>query len=91
MRERDFLLLLNQARMMIGGEYAAGYERGLRRRFFAEREGSQAEHCLWMSLGLGFDYRTELGRGYRDGYAGRPPSATGCNASPSRQGNLQQL
>lgn len=74
MTERDYLLLLNQARVMIGGEYAAGYERGLRRRYLAGSGGREAEHQLWMSLGTGDDYRTELGRGYRDGFAGKPPA-----------------
>jgi hypothetical protein len=75
MTEREYLLWLNQAKVMIGGDYAAGYERGLQRLYQASRAFRDAEHQLWMSLGIGDDYRTELGRGYRDGYAGRPPAA----------------
>jgi hypothetical protein len=55
----------------IGGEYAAGYCRGLRR-YHDECYGTDMEHAAWMTLAQ--DLRAdERGQGYLDGIAGRPP------------------
>lgn len=72
MDEREFMRLLNRARLL-GGDYAAGYQRGLRRHYHGERYGTDEEHEKFMRLGLDGDYREELGRGYRDGFAGKAP------------------
>ncbi|OXS14893.1 hypothetical protein CGX12_11780 [Zobellella denitrificans] len=54
----------------IGGDYAAGYQRGLRRHFHGEKFGTEAEHQQWLALD---GHRQELGDGYRDGVEGGPP------------------
>ena len=54
----------------IGGDYAAGYQRGLRRHYHGEQFGTEAEHQQWLGLD---GHRQELGDGYRDGVEGRPP------------------
>lgn len=72
MDEREFKSLSNRARLLVG-DYASGYQRGLRRHYHGERFGSDEEHKKFMRCGLDDDYREELGRGYRDGFAGKPP------------------
>ena len=57
----------------IGGDYALGYQRGLKRRFHGETFSTEDLHLKWMKIGIDDDYRPELGIGYRDGFAGRPP------------------
>lgn len=54
----------------IGGDYQAGYQRGLRRHYHGEQFGTEAEHQQWLSLD---GHRQDLGDGYRDGFEGRPP------------------
>lgn len=58
----------------LSGDYAAGYQRGLRRLHHGESFGTDAEHAQWMSLGQNGDHREELGRGYRDGFSGAEPT-----------------
>ena len=72
MNEREFKSLMNRARLL-GGDYAAGYQRGLRRHYHGEAFGSAEEHEKFMGFGLNGDYREEMGRGYRDGFAGKAP------------------
>jgi hypothetical protein len=70
--EDDFRSLATRARLL-GGDYGAGYLRGLRRRRHGEQFGTDEEHAKWISLGLDGDPREDLGRGYRDGFEGREP------------------
>lgn len=84
MTSAEFARLLSDAKL-VGGDYYAGYQRGLRRRFHGEAFGSAAEHEKWMRIGLVdglgmsskqavYEHsRAELGRGYRDGFEGRAP------------------
>jgi len=72
MDEQTFRSYMGRAQI-IGGEYATGYQRGLRRHYHGERFGTDAEHEQWMALGVGDDNRLDRGRGYRDGFAGREP------------------
>jgi hypothetical protein len=59
----------------VGGDYAAGYRRGLRRLYHGERFGTEEEHARYMALLGDPDLsRSEIGRGYRDGLAGRRPN-----------------
>ena len=51
-------------------DYFHGYQRGLRRLYHGARFGTAEEHARWSALGTGDDPRVELGRGYRDGFAG---------------------
>lgn len=67
-----FQALARRAKLL-GGDYGAGYQRGLRRAHHGEAFGTADEHALWSRLGLDGDIRTELGRGYRDGLAGADP------------------
>ena len=53
-----------------GGDFAAGYQRGLRRLYHGEIFGTTEEHEKYMSLGANGDHRTELGDGYRAGFSG---------------------
>ncbi len=63
-----FKMLMAAARTLPPGDYARGVVRGLRRAHHGERFGTEDEHQAWLS----FDgHRAELGRGYRDGLAGR--------------------
>jgi hypothetical protein len=50
--------------------FAEGYRRGLRRHFYGERFGTAEAHASRMEHGKNGDYRTELGDGYRSGFAG---------------------
>ena len=54
----------------LGGDYGAGYRRGIRRHYHGEQFGTDDEHEQWLGLK---DYQQELGDGYRDGFAGKPP------------------
>jgi len=63
-----------------------GYLRGLRRHYHGENFCTPDEHALWMSLVLDGDpRRVDLGRGYRDGVAGREPALLILN-DPSQIG-----
>lgn len=72
MNEREFKSLMSRARVL-GGDYAAGYQRGLRRHYLGERFGTDDEHEQFMRMGADGDYREEMGRGYRDGFEGKAP------------------
>lgn len=72
MERARFESLMRRARLL-SSDYGAGYQRGLRRHFHGERFGTAEEHEQWSRLGLDGDHRTELGRGYRDGFAGGEP------------------
>lgn len=54
----------------IGGDYAAGYQRGLRRHHHGDNFGTLAEHEMWLAMS---GHRQEQGDGYRDGCAGAAP------------------
>jgi hypothetical protein len=73
MDEREFkrLALLVET---VRGDYSEGYSRGLRRRYHGERFGTAEQHEIYMRLGLnGDEHRADLGRGYRDAFAGKLP------------------
>lgn len=72
MNEIEFRRLMRRVRLL-GGDYAAGYQRGLRRCYHGERFGTEKEHETFMRLGLDGDYLDEMGRGYRDGFTGKFP------------------
>lgn len=63
MNESEFKNLMRRAQQD-GGDYASGYQRGLRRHYHGESFGSPEEHFKWSSLGLNGDHRDERGRGY---------------------------
>lgn len=69
MQESQFKSFMAAAKA-IAGEYADGYRRGIRRHYYGHQFGSPAEHEQWMNLS---GSRQELGDGYRDGFAGKPP------------------
>ncbi len=69
MNQKKFETLMAAAES-VGGDYAKGYQRGLRRHHHGESFGTKEEHKQWLSLS---DHRQELGDGYRDGFAGKPP------------------
>lgn len=71
MTEQQFASLMRQARLLTS-DYGTGYQRGLRRHYHGERFGSPEEHARWMRF-ADEPSRAELGRGYRDGFAGQPP------------------
>lgn len=58
----------------LSSDYGVGYQRGLHRLHFGEGYGEPGQHEKWMALGLAGDSREELGRGYRDGFAGEEPN-----------------
>jgi hypothetical protein len=71
MNEEEFITLQNRAKLLPDGDYQTGYRRGIRRKYHGESFGTPDEHAEWMTFGCNGDMkRTELGRGYRDGYAG---------------------
>ena len=69
MQESQFKSFMAAAKA-IAGEYADGYRRGIRRHYHGHQFGSPAEHEQWVNLS---GSRQELGDGYRDGFAGKPP------------------
>lgn len=78
MNSQKFKTYMAAARAM-SGDYAAGYQRGLRRCYHGENFGttdSNLTHDQWMAMD---GHRQELGDGYRDGFAGRPPRRTHGN------------
>ncbi len=92
MEIREFKNYLSRARI-IGGDYAAGYQRGLRRHHYGEKYGEPEQHETWMRLGLDGDARTGEGAGYRDGLAGKPPRGLGpgrpmMESEPQKRRNI---
>ena len=65
---------------LIGGDYQNGYRLGLRRYYHGERFGTSEEHekCLNLS-----GYCQQMGDGYRDGFAGKPPKGMHGNLGNS--------
>lgn len=78
MTDRQFSTYMAAAHLL-GGDYSTGYQRGLRRYHHGAGFGTLAEHLAWSSLGQDDDQRTEMGDGYRDGVAGKPPRGTHHN------------
>jgi hypothetical protein len=74
MDEGTFKDRMHQARL-IGGDYASGYQRGLRRLYHGEQFGTPQEHEILAAPATPDDdaTRTEIKRGYRDGLEGRAP------------------
>ena len=74
----------------IGGDYASGYLRGVRRWYYGESFGTAEEHERMMTLDAqGDPSREAIARGYRDGYAGARPSCCrepGCGREPHAKG-----
>lgn len=81
MTEEQFKSLMRRAEELASGEYLAGYQRGLRRRYYGATFSTAAEHQQWLALD---NDRAELRRGYRDGFAAVPVegAATGCERVP---------
>jgi hypothetical protein len=48
-------------------DYWMGYMRGLRRKYYGDKFGTDEEHQKWLSL-INDEYRKDLGYGYRDGF-----------------------
>ncbi len=69
MQESKFKSFMAAAQAL-GSEYGEGYRRGVRRHYHGEQFGTDTEHEQWMKLK---DHQQELGDGYRDGVAGKPP------------------
>jgi len=74
MNRREFETRLSAARHLCpSAAYRRGYERGLRRLYHGQDFGTQEEHDKFLSLVGDVDPdRAETGRGYADGFAGRP-------------------
>ena len=72
MDEGKFKALLGRARIL-SSDYGAGYQTGLRRHYHGKQFGNPQELAALAKAGLNGDPRVELGRGYRDGLAGREP------------------
>lgn len=73
MDEGTFKALMGRARIL-SSDYGAGYQTGLRRHYHGKTFGNQQELVALAKAGLNGDPRVELGRGYRDGLAGREPA-----------------
>lgn len=76
MNDQKFKAYMEAARTL-GGDYSAGYQRGLRRHHHGENFGTAAEHERWLAMD---GHRQEQGDGYRDGFAGLPPRGMHGNA-----------
>lgn len=68
--EKEFKRFAAFAKAAEPSDYLSGYQRGIRRNFHGEVFGSDDEHALWMAMD---GHRAEMGRGYRDGFEGKPP------------------
>ncbi len=73
MDQNTFTTYLHQARLLADRDYGIGYERGLLRHFHGEALCTEPDHAIWSRLVLDGDIRAELGEGFRDGLAGKPP------------------
>jgi hypothetical protein len=67
--EQTFKALMFEAEALTAGDYLKGYQRGLRRHYHGDDSGTDTDHRHWLNLA---GDRDDLGRGYRDGLAGRP-------------------
>jgi hypothetical protein len=72
MNQGTFDSYMKRVKFLSSVDYAAGYQRGLRRHFHGEAFGTEAEHEQWLALQHD-ETRAELARGYRDGFAGIEP------------------
>ena len=91
MDEARFQSLARRAKLLTS-DYGSGYQRGLRRHYHGERFGTPDEHAKWMRLGVNGDVREELGRGYRDGFAGNEPEPLrGRPALPDGEGKTARV
>lgn len=85
MNESKFKTYMRAAQTM-GGDYASGYQRGLRRHYHGDNFGTPAEHEQWLHLS---GHRQELGDGYRDGFDGKPPRGLhGNTGNTNAQGEI---
>ena len=75
MDEKTFQRNMSYAKLT-GGDFATGYQRGLRRHYHGEIFGTTEEHEKYMSLGTNGDYRADLGDGYRAGFSGQAFNTT---------------
>jgi hypothetical protein len=69
MKDTQFKSYMAAAQALCG-DYSDGYRRGIRNYYHGEQFGTDAEHEKWLGLK---DHQQELGDGYRDGFAGKPP------------------
>ena len=72
MNEAAFKARMGRARIL-SSDYGAGYQTGLRRHYHGKSFGDPSQLAAMAKAGLNGDPRVELGRGYRDGLAGRDP------------------
>lgn len=81
MDDHTFKLYMTVAKGL-PGDYSVGYQRGLGRHHHGSSFGTDSEHQQWMDSGLDLngEHRSELGAGYRDGLAGRPPETEDLSA-----------
>jgi hypothetical protein len=79
MNEQKFKTLMRAADS-VGGDYASGYHKGLRRHYHGEKFGTPEEHEKYMAMD---GHRQEMGDGYRDGFAGLPPRGVHGNTGNS--------
>lgn len=91
MDEPRFRSLMARARML-RSDYGVGYQTGLRRHYHGDQFGNPAELAVMAAAGLDGDTRVELGRGYRDGLAGRDPAPLmGRPPLPDGQGRTARI
>ncbi len=67
MTETKFRGRMVASNLMTGTDYRIGYQHGLRCSYYGRAFGTPEGHDRWLRLG------GELGDGYRDGFAGKPP------------------
>jgi hypothetical protein len=72
MKPEEFTRLMRLAHGM--GYYGAGYERGLRRFFQADKDDPERHRALMALAHSANPSCAATGRGYRDGFAGRLPT-----------------
>jgi hypothetical protein len=73
MEEKEFKSLARSVAQLTS-EYGEGYRLGLRRHYHGDKFVTSTQHEQRMAFGLDGDPREEMGRGYRDGFAGNPPT-----------------
>ncbi len=88
MEEKEFKSLARSV-AQLASEYGEGYRLGLRRHYHGEKFGTSAQHEQRMGFGLEGDPREEMGRGYRDGFAGNPPAPK--RGAPVRLSGLRRV
>jgi hypothetical protein len=88
LEEKEFKSLARSV-AQLASEYGEGYRLGLRRHYHGEKFGTSAQHEQRMGFGLEGDPREEMGRGYRDGFAGSPPAPK--RGAPVRLSGLRRV